>query len=357
MILQFLLGLSTSALWLPYLYSPAETPRWAALAICAAIMLLASSWRTRGSEPRATALDYLALGLFGWALVSLFWTPNLRDGIGEALKWLWLACLYVVGRRSFTMRPLIAGAAVGLGVSSVLAVWEVAFGHRPFVAESAAPAGLHVNGITLAGAASVVLVGALAHRMWWAAILVAPAVLLAHSKSAWLALAICGIWALWQTGRPWPTMASFAAIWGAAGAFLLFSDQIMAIGSVTERAMIYRAVGSGISFVGNGLGSLRDQFPLLDHHLDILRWRVDHAHSDWLQIAFELGVPGAMLAVVLLGFAIHRLGHNPYDRWPERWIILVSAAAMVAGLQSRIPLAMALLAFALGRAGRFRSWL
>lgn len=341
----FLIGLSTTALWLPFLDSPAETPRWAALAVLAAAAMVRERLRDT-PQPAINTVDWLVLGLAAWLALSLAWTPNVRDGIDSMLKLLWLGCCYEVGRRTGDLRGLIAGVAIGLGISSAMSIYEVATGHKLVVAETPQPAGLFVNSLSLSAAAAMALVGALALRMWWAAALVAPAALLSQGKATLLMLAGVTVWRLWVTGRPGPTMAGFAIIWsGAAGAVYLGRQGFFTRGSFQERWDIYSDTFRNLTWSGHGVGSFRDQFPLWSTQIDTLRWRVEHAHSDWLHLIAEGGIIAVAFAALACGLALPRVATR---NGGDKWIILAAALLAVFGLLWRTPACMAMLAVAFG---------
>lgn len=337
----FLIGLVTSTLWIPLLESPAELPRWQALTLLVAVGLVVSD---RGRK--INTVDLLLLLPISLAALSLMWTPNIRDGLGALFNLVTVAFCYVIGRRVEDLGPLIAGACIGIGVSSALVLIEKFGGVRLVPGVTTHPPGLFVNSLALAGAALLAAVGAATHRMWWGFLLVMPSLVWSNGKAAMLALLVCVVTMAWSVSR-W-----VGALLGAAGALAIAGFAITGRdrSSIAERWDIYRATLSGLRPFGNGLGSFRDQFPLLTDSIDTLRSRVEHAHSDWLHLSFEAGLVPVACTLIACTLAFRVARHTRYAR--TAWIVVAGTAAMVFSLNLHNPLAMALFACALGHTAR-----
>src|ERR1700688_3719600 len=113
-ILAFLLSVAFAPV-----YSGAITPRWAVIAIGAPIAL------SFLKPNKLTVLHATGLALLAWAALSLAWTSNRLDGLGELLQWLFLAQVFVLGARAQSLRPVWIGLALGLGVSSLIGILQI----------------------------------------------------------------------------------------------------------------------------------------------------------------------------------------------------------------------------------------
>ena len=54
--------------------------------------------------------------------------------------------------------------------------------------------------------------------------------------------------------------------------------------------------------VGTGLGSFKSVYPLTETATEVRRTYVNHAHNDYLEILLELGIGGALILLLLLGW-------------------------------------------------------
>jgi O-antigen ligase len=90
----------------------------------------------------------------------------------------------------------------------------------------------------------------------------------------------------------------------------LFSDY-----SSRDRMTAYTDTANAIAdnpFFGHGLGSFEQAFRLYRSH-DI-RAYFDHAHSDWLEMAFDLGVPAAALLFIAIALLVSGCWHGVRTR-------------------------------------------
>ena len=76
-------------------------------------------------------------------------------------------------------------------------------------------------------------------------------------------------------------------------------------GQPTSRAHIASTTIEGIGAylpVGSGLGSYQDAYRALDDPNRVSREFTNHAHNDYLEVAFELGIPGLLLLLAFIAW-------------------------------------------------------
>ena len=274
-VLPFLTGLVLALAYIPNVPAAAISARWWTLAIAAAVMLFSA-------KPGWPAVIFL--GFVGYVGASLAWTPNPAEGLGYVAQW---AILWMCFASAPDPRALLRGAALGLVASAIVAAGQAfdlinigGFGNS----------GLFVNHNTLSEAAVVVLVGTFVYGDWLFAIPPAVALGFSFSRGSLVALGIC---LSFQLDRK-VGFALIAAI--AIGLGIFFFHPIP---SVAERFTFWNDAWTGLSWLGQGVGSFSFNFPY-----------ARQVHNDYLQMAYEFGVGGAGLAAAL-ALALSRYRHDP----------------------------------------------
>jgi O-antigen ligase len=299
MLSEFLAPLFAFALMVAYwpgVAGIATTPRWDVAALLSIALFAAP-------RVRMTAAHWIGLALVGWMLASLIWNDGgadgRADGIDAALQMVIAATAFALGSTMLRIDGLLAGAAIGIGVNSAFAIAQH-FGYGGIPQHEGCCAGLFFNRNSLAAVAAMVGVGLLTlPRLWVLLPLVLPALILAPSRAAWLAL-ILG----WMAGSRfawfWAAMAALVGI-----AVLLFSPlyEVHLDPSSNERLMIWHDTIDHLNWFGHGLGAFREDFIKWFHYFDIFarHTRPEHPHNELLGFAFEGGVPAVAL---LLAFAL-----------------------------------------------------
>ena len=216
------------------------------------------------------------------------------------------------------MRGLYAGLAVGAAVSSLLAVLQY-FGWDALGAWPGS--GLYVNPVQQGTVLALIAVALLSERMWFWVLPLAPGIFLAHSRGAWIALAVgalgCYVRRLWVFG-----------IVAVAGAFYLLTP--LSDGDAL-RMLIWRTAWDNLKWLGWGPGVF---YTIALPQNGVFSLYPEYAHNDALQLAFEYGL-GALLVLPIVGYALWR---TDAKEWP---IVL---AFVVAGCYS-MPLFMPITAF------------
>ncbi len=291
--MTLILAFLATVAYVPGIPGAAVTGRWAVLALAVPLLFPAMVRVTVG---------HLALLLFvlGSAL-SLAWSPAIFAAVPALVYLLVFAGLFCVGSELPSLRPVYAGAALGLVPSSLVAISQHWFGWSGVLQYGCVPAsfctvpaGLFFNPNFMAELAVLVCAGLIAERMWWGLPLIAPAMLLPGARGALLAL---GFALLVWTGRRW-VMAL-----GALGLALAVAVAIQSgfrVQSVAERFALWRDTLDGLTVFGSGIGSFYTLYPSFATRTDTLFARSDHVHNDGLELIFEAGLGAALFAVVVL---------------------------------------------------------
>lgn len=317
-----LLGLGITLAFWPGIAEAAMLPKWLAIALLAPWALRPTPW-TRGHG--------LLLLLMAWAGFSLAWTSDWRDGVQALVGLVVFFLLFDVGFGARDDR-LMQGAAVGLTINGGIALGQV-LGLDLGIMQAAPPAGLFGNKNFLAEASALVLVWALMTQRWCAILGLTLGVALPWSRGALLAAAT-GLVSLGGKRALVPAIAL------AVGGVALHHEGLAS----AERLAIWGDTAQALTLHGHGLGSFRWEFPSLGGSMDTLTSRPAHAHNDWLEVAFELGLPGVVLIGAFVGWVAVQA------RGPWAAMLLVGAVEMCFAFPLHNPTTLALVAYAAGRA-------
>jgi hypothetical protein len=328
---MFGLGLAVTSAYWPWLWSPAMSPKWIALSVLSCGLLL-----YRNERIPFTAGHLVGAALLGWAALSVTWSQVPL----YSLNGFWQAAIlpavcFCLGSQSPSLRPLFLGAGLGVAASSAVAIGQLV-GWIDWQTINI-PSGLFLNKNFMAEAVALVLIWLIAEQVWWLAVPVMPAIALADARGALLALGVGLALELWR--RP---------SWLIGG--LLVADMVLfgagmathSSATTTERLDIWANASDGIDVFGSGIGSygfvsgqiLTDGHPM-------------HAHNDYLELVYELGVIGAALATL---FAWELWG--PLNS--ARLVLVVFAVEACFAFPAHLPATMAIAALAAGHAVRDR---
>jgi hypothetical protein len=326
------LGFLTSAAYWPGILSPAMSPKWMALAVIAPALLL---WRQ--DKIPFTWAHLFGCALIVWAALSVLWSPVSYDSLGALVLTVILpAVCFVLGSQAATLRPLFIGAALGIGISSIIAIaQEFGWDGLPYVEKI--PTGLFLNRNYMAEAAVLVAVGLIAERQWWFVPLVLPAALLPCSRGALLAFYVAMLVMFWRRVH-WAVGALLVAI----PAFFVYGVLVHGTASLHERWEIWSDAIDGLQWAGNGIGSFWTTNNLYHGKTPV------HAHNDFIELLAELGPVGLVLVVAM---AWNLLG--PFNS--GRLVLLAFATEAVFGFPAHLPATLALGAICAGHAARDRA--
>jgi hypothetical protein len=78
--------------------------------------------------------------------------------------------------------------------------------------------------------------------------------------------------------------------------------------AIDDRVTIWSDAARGLTPIGRGIGQFYTSFPLFESRMDPSTTRIEHAHNDWLELGFELGIPGVAFALWLVWSALRGKG-------------------------------------------------
>lgn len=328
-VLAALFAFALMVAYWPGIAGVATTPRWDVAALLSIAMFVAP-------KVRMTAAHWAGLALVVWMLLGLIWNDGgadgRADGIDAAVEMVIAATAFAVGSAMLRIDVMLAGAVLGIGVNSGFAIaqWFGYFGpiqtidNHDGAAMAHSYAGLFYNPNGLAAAAAIVGLGILAYRKLWPLLpLVAPSLMLAQSRAAWLSVLV-GLFVM----RPQSAVLRWGGrvvVLGAAAAALIMRP----LGSASERLMIWQDTIGHINWFGHGLGSFREDFIQFAHAFNIAaqQSRPEHPHNEWLWFLFEGGVPALVLAVVL-ALLVWRAGRDRPELGLLAGLFVLSGFAM-----------------------------
>lgn len=280
--MHYALGFLATSLYWPGIAGAASTPRWA-------ILFATVPWMLCPPRLVVSAAHVAGMAFIGWAILTLAWGLSPLDGINDVAVLLLLAACFCLGHQSDNLRPLIIGAALGLTVSSAVAVAQ--WNGVQLVRDNAVgiPGGLFVNGNFMAEAAALVLVGVVAERLWWLIPGLMPALLLPHARGAVLAVVIA-MMAMFRSKIEVVVALGGALVLGAAYTAMHLDGQI------ADRLEMWDVTIRNLNTFGHGIGSFWVGYADLDPQ-NVITTSPTHPHNELLHIAFELGVVGVILAL------------------------------------------------------------
>ncbi len=333
------LAFLTAILFVPGIPDPATTPRWALLMLVVPVL-----WYRRPNQ--ITAGHLLGACFLAWAALSLVWAFNIYDGLRGALLFGLLALVFCSAPLS--LRKVYAAMAVGLTVNSAIVIAQV-YGWNG-LAQGVAPAGLFFNKNFGGELAAMVLVGVIGSAewrkdewLWWAVPGILPTLVLSQCRGAWLALGVACIMLIYKHDRFTTAMlVGIAAIFGIG--YLGMADS-----SMNQRFDLWRDTWDGFNFWGRGLGSFYTTFPEHATRLDQMLFRPSTAHSDLINLTYELG-PGVLF---LLGLLVYAWRARPIRA--EHYVLVVFLTEGLVGFPLYLPATAFLAALVLGSLCRDRA--
>ncbi len=288
------------AYW-PHVAGVATTPRWDVATFLVIIMFF-------GPVARDTTAHWLGLAPLCWMGLTILWNDGGHDGRldgVEALFELMIGLMaFWMGSTLFDIRPVLVGAAIGIGVNSTfcIAQWFGWDGWQGLIqTREDSFAGLFYEKDRLAAATAMVTVGLVAlPRLWILLPLLLPALWLAHSRAAWLAIGISLVVQVYRMTNPYVRqLKPFLAMLLVPVVVTIFVHFIANPDQSTlERLAIWHDTILNLNLFGHGLGSFREVFLQKAHFYDFGHWqhRPEAPHNELLWLAFEGGIPAIVLA-------------------------------------------------------------
>jgi hypothetical protein len=271
--LMFLFGLIAATCFIPGYTGTAIPTQWAFFSITLPFFL----WRPHTSP----GLQWLGPTIATAALLSLWWVPNLYDaGYGLWLLGLW-ALAFHLGTTNIDLLALFRGLAVGLTISSAIAIAQ-ALGLQPVLTAPGPPAGLLFNSTLLGATTALVLIVLVCQRQWLYIPGLLPALYLSNSRGAFAILAATTV----ARFAPWYiTIACLCLGLGILSASPSSSD--------IQRLMLWGISIQGFNILGHGIGSFSSliYYNPTEHYPNAVGFiQAGFAHNDYLQLWFELGI-------------------------------------------------------------------
>ena len=188
---------------------------------------------------------------------------------------------------------------------------------------------MYVNPVQQGTVLALIAIALLSERMWVWMLPLAPGIFLAHSRGAWIALAVgtlgCYVRRLWVFG--------IVAVAGASYLLTPLSD------GDALRMLIWRTAWSNLKWLGWGPGVF---YTIALPQNGVFSLYPEYAHNDALQLAFEYGL-GALLVLPIAGYALWR---TDTKEWP---IVLAFVAAGCYSMPLFMPITAFLALVAVGR--------
>jgi O-antigen ligase len=296
----FCFGIVFLLCYWPGISGAATSPRWALLSVAVVPVLCFSSIRV-------TMLHVIGVAFLVWVFATCLWSPAPLDTINALWKLTILAYVFCVGSRFEDLNPFYFGASIGIAVSSAICLAQI-IGYVPVpdVAPDQA-VGLFANRLMMAEASALVGVALIAMREWSVLPFVTPAILLPCERGPILAFALAGAISLWKESKR-------AACGLAAGGVVVVvlitlgltfnappdpKESQSRIEAAGARLIVWRSILPELSIAGKGFGAFRDVAPQ-----PIEGAIIEHAHNEFLEIAFETGFVGVALLVLFFLYAI-----------------------------------------------------
>lgn len=274
---MFWLGLLLTVCYVPG-YTGASIPtQWVVLSIVLPLGL----WRV---GPLTFGHKLFCL-VIGYAILSLAWTFNDYSAIwGLWVLFIW-ALSYNWGTLLDDLRGLWRGMAIGLTISTAIALAQ-SLGYSPVeTADINRASGLFFNSSLFGVICGLTFVGLYGHRQWFLLPPIALGLILSGSRGGIVLLAIGLV--CHHYGR----LAALAATVFGALTFIFFLDP-----ADSQRLQIWGVILPTLGFFGHGIGSFSDLYFV--SHAKLLLIRPEFAHNDLFQLTYELGFAGAILALI-----------------------------------------------------------
>jgi hypothetical protein len=299
---MFAFGLLIAVCFVPGITGASIPTQWAVLSIILPLTL----WRAAPF----TALHFFGALFCGYACLSALWATNYHTSVlGLWLVFIW-ALSFRLGSSLPTLISLWKGLAIGLSISSAVAVAQ-ALDYEPVITSPNMYAGLLYN-LTVQGMSiALVLVALAAYRLWWYMPMLVLGLILSGSRGAFLVLATTAI------ARYIHWLAAIACLILGAAAFTYLLDP-----SDSQRLTIWGYALRGLSVFGWGPDSFSDVYYLTPGTELANIIHPEYTHNDYLQLWFEYGI--GSLAIFILGAMA--LAQVTSREWP------VAIACAIAGL-------------------------
>lgn len=286
-----LLGIAIMTAYMPGVIGLASITSWAVMWLVMPIILLKC-------KIEITIIHILGIVFLSYVALSLLWSPH---GMLEFMQLLALASVFVWGSTLRDLRNVTIGLSIGLGFSSVLAIFQF-FGFNDIVySGTSRPSGLFFNSNIFAEISGMILLLILINKLWWFIPVTVPG-LVVSSRAVILGLGISLAVMTWTKSKIL-SISILISSWLAAY-FITFPSSVITnsvtnTASASQRLHVWQDMLAGFTMFGNGIGSFVYKFPEYNKHVDSSTTLVEYAHNDLLQLIFELGIGAIPLLIMV----------------------------------------------------------
>lgn len=280
----FLLGLGVITIYIPGIIGGAIPTGWLFLCLTIPFFILYADIK-------------LGLGFIFicYAALSLLWVKSLNISFFYFVQLLALAGVYVIGQNIKDIKIIFKGLALGLGVSSIAAIYQY-LGNHSIYSLNDAVAGFFINPNIYSEISAILLIGLIVLKLWVWIPVTLPGLILVQSRAAMLGLAVGLLFYLWQFNRKLAIGLTLTLCLTASYFYWGRFD----LSSIYERFNLWADTIQGFKFFGNGIGSYETMFPFYATHLNTEIARPKFAHNDLLQAIFEFGVGSIFIILAVL---------------------------------------------------------
>lgn len=286
-----LLGIAIMTAYIPGVIGLASITSWAVMWLVMPILLLKC-------KIEITIIHILGIMFLSYVALSLLWSPH---GMLEFMQLLALASVFMWGSSLKDLRNVTIGLSIGLGFSSILAIFQF-FGFNDIVYYGTArPAGLFFNSNIFAEISGMMLLLILINKLWWFIPVTIPG-LMVSSRAVILGLGISLVIMTWTKSKILSIGILISSCLTAY--FITFPSSVITnpvtnTASVFQRLYVWQDMLAGFTILGNGIGSFVYKFPEYNKHIDGSITLVEYAHNDLLQLIFELGIGAIPLLIMV----------------------------------------------------------
>lgn len=279
------MAFATTVVYWPGARQFSTMPKWSVLAVGLALALCVL---------REVRLPIGAWMLAVYSVLSMLWAPLPLDAVNRELQLVMALAAVAIGAELEwgQLERVLVWMSFGVGLSGLIALAEM-FGFKSvYLIQITVPSGLFGNRNVMAEAALPLLVWTMLTRRWLLAGMLALAALLPVSRAVIGAIGLVAALGLWRQG--WRLIAAAIPMLMAVAVGYAWTGS----GGDGLRLDIWLDSVQGSSMWGRGIGQYYGLFPLNATHIETLTNRVEHAHNEWIELGFELGLPGLACAAV-----------------------------------------------------------
>lgn len=283
---HFLLGLGILTVYIPGIFGAAISTGWLFLFVAIPIVLLFYKDDFALKDAHILGIIFIFL-----AALSFLWVENFNIAWFFFLQLVICITTLYLGSCIKDIKYILHGLGAGIAVNSIISVLQYKGQLQIIFTNANEIAALFVNKNIYCEVSAVLFIIFAVYKLWYWIPFTLPAFVIVHSRAAMLAL---GIYITYEIYKRSKLIAGVIVLLGVA--FLFYSDHA----SLHERFSIWKDTVSGLSILGNGVGSFDILYPKNAVNIDTLLARPKQAHNDLLQIIFEHGIFSSILIAMFI---------------------------------------------------------